>query len=580
VKKPPSIPEKHETELGRTEVVRENKNPSFATTFRLDYKFQEEQTFIMRVYDEDLRYATDLKEHDYLGGAVFTLGELVGSNGATLCKPLDNGKAFMILHAEEIVATRDVLEFRLSCQDLVNVDGGVMDLSDPYFQLERLKDVDKSWDIVWKSEVVTKTLSPTWNLARLPVQLLSNGDQKNPLKISVWDYHHNGTHAPLGFVETTIEELVNEAKTGIPVFDVLKEKKRLLRGTKLKKSGYLKVLKASVINVPSMLQYINGGFELNLMVAVDCTTKNGPIHTEQSLHHRSPHYLNDYQAVMSKLGSIVEHYGTSRRFAMWGFGGRVRKVERDFFQMGKTEEVKGAKGMLDAYDHCMDDLNFELGDCNNAKLNPVIQAAMYRAIHHASGGQQCYSVLCILAASEILDIPETINMMCTAAEDAPLSVVIIGIGGERFSSLERLAGDSTGTLHDARGVPIARDILQFATFNQFGGNASELAAEVLRDIPEQMVQYFTNNGIKPRPPIIPKIALDKPISSPTKPKSASTNTNPAKNTKMGMRKPKKMKKIKSVRTLDDGNVEVAKKKKKTGGLKRRSSESNVMKSIP
>lgn len=479
-RKPASLPEKHEKEIGRTEIVRESKDPSFLTTFRLDYRFQEEQTYIMRVYDEDLRYATDLKEHDYLGGAIFTLGELVGSNGGTLCKPLENGKAFMVLHAEEIVETRDVLEFRLSCQDLVNMEG-VLDLSDPYFQLERLKDIDKSWDIVWKSEVVTKTLSPTWNLARLPVQLLCNGDLKNPLKISIWDYHHNGSHAPLGFVETSVEELVNEASNGIPVFDVLKEKKRLLRGTKLKKSGFLKVLKTSVINVPSMLQYINGGCELNLMVAVDCTTKNGPLHSEDSLHHRSPHWLNDYQAVISKLGSIVEHYGTSRRFATWGFGGRVKKVERDFFQLGEIEEVKGAKGMLAAYDHCMDDLNFELGE--TAQINPVIQAAMYRAIHHASGGQQCYSVLCILVASEISDIPETINMLCTAAEDAPLSVIIIGIGGERFSSLERLAGDSSGTLHDSRGVPIARDILQFASFNQFSGNASDLAAEVLRDIP-------------------------------------------------------------------------------------------------
>lgn len=40
-KKVSRLPVKQEKEVGRTEVVRENKNPRFTTTFRLEYKFQE-----------------------------------------------------------------------------------------------------------------------------------------------------------------------------------------------------------------------------------------------------------------------------------------------------------------------------------------------------------------------------------------------------------------------------------------------------------------------------------------------------------------------------------------------------------
>jgi hypothetical protein len=94
---PTKLPTRQETEKGRTEVARACVDPTFEHTFRLDYKFHEEQTFIVRVYDEDLRYATDLKEHDYLGGCVFTLGQLMGAMGCTIPKRLGPGKAFMVI---------------------------------------------------------------------------------------------------------------------------------------------------------------------------------------------------------------------------------------------------------------------------------------------------------------------------------------------------------------------------------------------------------------------------------------------------------------------------------------------------
>ena len=71
------------------------------------------------------------------------------------------------------------------------------------------------------------------------------------------------------------EELVTKAKRGIPVLDVMVDKKTLFRGTKPKKAGTLKVLKSRILHIPSMLQYLSGGCELDLMVAIDCTLNNG-----------------------------------------------------------------------------------------------------------------------------------------------------------------------------------------------------------------------------------------------------------------------------------------------------------------
>ena len=101
---PNKLPGRQETELGRTDVERACVDPTFTwegvRALRLSYSFQQEQSFVIRVYDEDLRYATDLKEHDYLGGCVFTLGSLMGAKGCTLAKKLGQGKAFMIITGE------------------------------------------------------------------------------------------------------------------------------------------------------------------------------------------------------------------------------------------------------------------------------------------------------------------------------------------------------------------------------------------------------------------------------------------------------------------------------------------------
>ena len=63
---PSKLPGRQEDEMGRTEVSRACANPTFKHRFRLEFIFHEEQIFVLRVYSEDLRYATDLSEHDYL----------------------------------------------------------------------------------------------------------------------------------------------------------------------------------------------------------------------------------------------------------------------------------------------------------------------------------------------------------------------------------------------------------------------------------------------------------------------------------------------------------------------------------
>jgi len=49
---------------------------------------------------------------------------------------------------------------------------------------------------------------------------------------------------------------------------------------------------------------------------------------------------------------------------------------------------------------------------------------------------------------------------------------------------------------------------QFVPFRQFRGNSVLLAAEVLAEVPDQVVRYMLDNKIAPRPPVMaPQVAV-------------------------------------------------------------------------
>lgn len=522
-KKVSRLPTRQEREVGRTEVVRTTESPKFSTKFRLEYRFQEQQTYVVRVYDEDLRYATDLKEHDFIGGCVFTLGELMGAGGCTIARPLHHGKAFVVLIGQEIIETREVLEFRFAGQDLgllerkkkratkldaakdklqkANLAKTVLDKFDAFdvfFRLEQLNDEDQSWTVVWKSEVVKDNQNPTWNVARLPLQLLcQNDDPSRPLKITIWLWNRFTADELVGSVEKSVNEFVMKAKRGIPVFDVMIEKKRFLGGTKPKKSGVLKVLKSSILHIPSMLQFLSGGCELDLMVAIDCTLNNGNPGQQDGLHYSSDSWLNDYQAILFKIGSIFDSY-EGQDFVCWGYGARTSSSQQNFFPMG--ESLKGANDLVKAYDRTFAPANRNrLIMEKDADLTHIIQTAMSRSVKSNQGSRQCYSTLVILSTGCVNDVKESIEAICEA-EDAPLSIVIIGIGQNDFTPIQELNGGEEGRLYHQNGVPITRQIVHFVSLSDFHGNTRECVGEALNEVPEQFVQYFTNSGMQPMPP--------------------------------------------------------------------------------
>jgi hypothetical protein len=348
-------------------------------------------------------------------------------------------------------------------------------------------------------QVIKDNNNPTWNSARLPLQLLSDDDINSPLKISIWVWNRFAPEELVGYVETSVCELVLKAKGGIPVFGVMKEKRKIFGGTKLKKAGALKILKCSVVQIPSMLQFFAGGCEMDLMIAVDCTSLvNGKDwRDDKNLHYRSNTWLNDYQAAIKKIGTIFQAYQGECEFSLMGYGAKIHDIWQPSFVMG--EKLTGADDLLRAYDETFASDNEALEMSMAGQLSIIVQTAMYRAIRK-NQQKQCYSTLVILSTGVIDDLRGTVDAICAAAEDAPLSIVIIGVGNGNFEKIQVLTGTGTGKLRHSNGVSIARDCVHFVRFSDFHGNAARCVSESLRDVPEQFVQYFLNSGVQPMEP--------------------------------------------------------------------------------
>jgi Copine/C2 domain len=252
-----------------------------------------------------------------------------------------------------------------------------------------------------------------------------------------------------------------------------------------------------LVSRPKFTDYLMGGCELELTIAIDFTGSNGDPRKPGTLHYRYPDnsQLNDYEKAITAVGGVIARYDTDQKFSVFGFGAKYGGVIQHCFQVGNSEELVGISGVLDAYRGVF---RTGLTMSGPTVFSEVIDyaAATSRSKQEASLriGKQSYKVLLILTDGEVTDIEQT-KRSIHAASDAPLSIVIVGIGHANFGAMQDL-DDFQGN-----GYSTGRDIVQFVPFSQHALDRSSLTRATLEEIPDQMVDYFTSRGITPLPPI-------------------------------------------------------------------------------
>lgn len=481
-------------EVGRTEVIQDNLNPTWDARFVLEYHFEVVQELKVAVYDEDSKGNPDLSRHDLLGEGVFTLSNLMTSRGQGLAIELQRGKrahrGTLIVRGESVHNTRDILRVQFKGTKLANKDG-LFGRSDPYIVAYKLRE-DNSWVRVWQSEVIDNNLNPTWGIAEIPLQQLCNGDIDRPVKFEIFDYDNPQRSETMGEIETSVRALVDNPSRSYDVIEIAKKSKK-----SYKNSGTLTTTIAQIEHRPLFMDYLKGGCQVSLVVGIDFTGSNGHPLDAGSLHYIDPsrRTKNQYQMAIATVGRVLEEYDSDKKFAMFGFGAVVEgNISHCFSIVPPNErEVDGVSGLLNAYENVVTRVQFS----GPTLFAPLLRNAIARAATPTP--HQQYHILLILCDGVINDMPATIDALVEAST-LPLSIIIVGVGDADFTDMNRLDGDD-GLLRNSRGEPAARDIVQFVPFSKYGASrVSELAKEVLEEIPAQFLSYMAAKGIAPNPP--------------------------------------------------------------------------------
>jgi len=79
------------TKIGQTECILDNLNPEFVNEIEVNYKFEENQAFVIEVYDaDDMTQLDRLDKQEYIGGNNFTLHQIITSRNQTQSYPVTN----------------------------------------------------------------------------------------------------------------------------------------------------------------------------------------------------------------------------------------------------------------------------------------------------------------------------------------------------------------------------------------------------------------------------------------------------------------------------------------------------------
>ena len=475
--------------------IKNTLDPEWTKVFIIDYDLGTPVKLCVSLFDEVRK-----GDNKSMGSAVFDLGTLLAARGGTTAKRLHDGG---VLHAQVRKSEGcGTLRLQMHGQKLANTEG-FMRKSDPFVELSRRVDTagGLTWDNVIKSDVVMNNLSPQWKEMAIELSILCGGDLESPIRVRVFDYESKGNHVLIGEFETNVNGLVAAAQRNTP-FTI--KKKNVATGTivvaKADVSGInqpmsmeqrvakMSVSTAPMTQRPNFVDYISGGCELNVIVGIDFTGSNGDPRKPGTLHHIDDYSLNDYEKSITSILGILSKFDSDKKYPVLGFGAKYGGVVRHCFQCGPTEEAVGLEGVLAAYRSV-----FQTGLIMSSPtdVTEVVQTAAARAKSSLDAamrnGRQAYTILLVITDGAMTDVQATARCL-EQVSDAPLSVVMIGVGNADFSGMRFL---------DDLHKPGKRDIVQFVPFNQHSHDPIDLSAATLQEIPDQMVGYFQERKIAP-----------------------------------------------------------------------------------
>eukprot|EP00588_Corethron_pennatum_P007216 CAMPEP_0194298350 /NCGR_PEP_ID=MMETSP0169-20130528/60116_1 /TAXON_ID=218684 /ORGANISM="Corethron pennatum, Strain L29A3" /LENGTH=1251 /DNA_ID=CAMNT_0039048327 /DNA_START=1167 /DNA_END=4922 /DNA_ORIENTATION=- len=290
---------------------------------------------------------------------------------------------------------------------------------------------------------------------KLNIDILCGGDMTKPLCIEVLDYKKRRKNLIIGRLETSVDELlkmrakakvadgsnslslkINKYTVGLIIVTeaslILNESVKAPSLPKAKMNNNDSYVASPAENIypgvnnrrnstSKFLEYLSGGCELSLCVAIDFSSCNAA-GERQSLHHINENgRLNEYEKVIYAVGSVLIRYDSDNKVPVWGFGVEFNGETRNCFQCGNDIEVNGINGIIEAYRSTLKQ-NFAVSKSKDWSkvIDNAVKFARKAQNDAKSSGKLNYTVLLILSHGIVDDLAKTINAI-NESKSTPLS---------------------------------------------------------------------------------------------------------------------------------------------------------------
>ena len=410
-----------------------------------------------------------------------TLPSILGSRGQTQNKPIEgiSGATLEMKGFSYKVKQSATLYFKVNLNGKFSSKGLL-------YTIKSLGNIRKPQNtLLYKSEVINPKINPTGKIAfetsKIPDIYLAPdiNYNENNVEVAIYDPYHS---KELGKFSGPLSQIANN---GVNVN---------LGGVKSAR------IEAEVLKNYSFLDYIRGGMQINLTVAIDFTGSNGNPSNPMSLHYVGTN-SNSYEIAIRSCGNIVAYYDYDQLFPAYGFGGKFcgNNVVSHCYPLNmnlNNPEIQGIEGIIQAYRNILNQTILYGPTFFHEIINRVVDIVKEDV---KAENKMNYNILMILTDGIIDDMDETIDALVEASF-YPISVIIIGIGDADFRNMDVLDADDE-PLTDSRNRKSDRDLVQFVPFKKFSYNGERLAQEVLEEIPRQVIEYYQHQKIPPREPI-------------------------------------------------------------------------------
>ncbi|KAJ9464977.1 Protein BONZAI 3 [Diplonema papillatum] len=489
--------------LGKTESIPAATHPQFMQSVTVVYQFAQVQSLLFELLSEE-RKGMGRDDQRLLGTMQVNLSKLLEDEapyvGTLQAMPVTGAKAGDIIIKAEVQGKSEGTEyevlFSFGCVNLESKNFFGAAGSDPFLVISRV--VDGSFQPVAKTEYIGNVTACEWKPLVVRLERLCRGDFNAVVLIDVWDWEASGRHQMIGSVRTTLAQLLahgsSRYKETIFQMDLVNVAKRGKEN--YLSSGTLLLNSIEVETAHSFLEYVKGGFEINLTICVDFSSSNGKPTDVTSLHYSDPNRRldNEYVKALKAVVKVLGEYDKDQAFPFYGYGARERTsmdpAASDIFPVTfdpHRVEVHGIEGIVDAYWKCLD--RIEMAEPTRFKN------CMDKAYHMASGKKESYQIVLFVTDGQISDLQAMVDVVVECATE-PISVIIIGVGDGPFADMEYLDGDDRPLVSSDGKMP-NRDLVGFVPFREFQDDPEQLARETLKEIPKQFTKWAKLYKVKP-----------------------------------------------------------------------------------